>query len=226
MKHVGNLQYITFLKGLAILGVILVHAPQLIKEINPLIREFLHAGAFGCQLFFVISGFLAVKSWERLLAKYENSTEKNRTTYKTFLKKRYLSIAPIYILFILFYQIISYYIATFNVEPFYKISHNPLSILANTFWEWLEIYPIMLVSYFFIKKSVWIKRICTFMGQISLESYLTNGCMILLIGLLPWETTLDHLNYGNYLRYTLIIVTGITTAYCANRIINKITARL
>ena len=32
MKHVGNLQYITFLKGLAILGVILVHAPQLIKE--------------------------------------------------------------------------------------------------------------------------------------------------------------------------------------------------
>ena len=35
MKHVGNLQYITFLKGLAILGVILVHAPQLIKEINP-----------------------------------------------------------------------------------------------------------------------------------------------------------------------------------------------
>ena len=57
MKHVGNLQYITFLKGLAILGVILVHAPQLIKEINPLIREFLHAGAFGCQLFFVISGF-------------------------------------------------------------------------------------------------------------------------------------------------------------------------
>lgn len=128
-----NLQYITFLKGLAILGVILVHAPQLIKEINPLIREFLHAGAFGCQLFFVISGFLAVKSWERLLAKYENSTEKNRTTYKTFLKKRYLSIAPIYILFILFYQIISYYIATFNVEPFYKISHNPLSILANIF---------------------------------------------------------------------------------------------
>ena len=98
MKHVGNLQYITFLKGLAILGVILVHAPQLIKEINPLIREFLHAGAFGCQLFFVISGFLAVKSWERLLAKYENSTEKNRTTYKTFLKKRYLSIAPIYLL--------------------------------------------------------------------------------------------------------------------------------
>lgn len=24
---------------------------------------------------------------------------------------------------------------------------------ANTFWEWLEIYPIMLVSYFFIKKA-------------------------------------------------------------------------
>lgn len=48
----------------------------------------------------------------------------------------------------------------------------------------------------------------------------------IIIGLLPWETTLDHLNYGNYLRYTLIIVTGITTAYCANRIINKITARL
>ena len=24
---------------------------------------------------------------------------------------------------------------------------------ANTFWEWLEIYPIMLVSYFFIKKK-------------------------------------------------------------------------
>ena len=42
MKHVGNLQYITFLKGLAILGVILVHAPQLIKEINPLILSLIH----------------------------------------------------------------------------------------------------------------------------------------------------------------------------------------
>lgn len=153
MKHVGNLQYITFLKGLAILGVILVHAPQLIKEINPLIREFLHAGAFGCQLFFVISGFLAVKSWERLLAKYENSTEKNRTTYKTFLKKRYLSIAPIYILFILFYQIISYYIATFNVEPSFR------QIRSGNGWRYI--------------------RLCSYRTSSSKKAYGSNGYVLL-----------------------------------------------
>lgn len=49
---------IAFLKGIAILGVILVHSPQLIPYIDKRIPYLLHFGAFGCQLFFYDIWFL------------------------------------------------------------------------------------------------------------------------------------------------------------------------
>lgn len=130
MNGSATLRYISFLKGVAIIGVVLVHSHQLIHGVDKIIRELLHVGAFGCQLFFVVSGFLMVASWERLLSKYNGTVSK---AYKEFIKKRYLSIAPIYILFILFYQIVSYCIGALDIDSFYRISHAPLSVLANVF---------------------------------------------------------------------------------------------
>ena len=130
MNGSATLRYISFLKGVAIIGVVLVHSHQLIHGVDKIIRELLHVGAFGCQLFFVVSGFLMVASWERLLSKYNGTVSK---AYKEFIKKRYLSIAPIYILFIMFYQIVSYCIGALDIDSFYRISHAPLSVLANVF---------------------------------------------------------------------------------------------
>ena len=58
---------------------------------------------------------------------------RSRKHIRSLLKKRYLSIAPIYILFILFYQIVSYCIGALDIDSFYRISHAPLSVLANVF---------------------------------------------------------------------------------------------
>lgn len=118
---------IAFLKGIAILGVILVHSPQLIPYIDKRIPYLLHFGAFGCQLFFMISGFLMMGSYERIISKNNNTLKSNFSFYK----KRFLSIAPIYVIFVVFYQLISLFLEKEGIETFYPITHNTISILLN-----------------------------------------------------------------------------------------------
>lgn len=122
--------YITALKGIAILGVILVHAPLLIEGISPYIMQICKPGQLGCQLFFIISGYLMIHSWEKLSSLSLSFSQK----YWFFIRKRYFSLAPIYIISIIFYQILSY-ISTdcLHVDFFYRIVHNPLSIILNIF---------------------------------------------------------------------------------------------
>ena len=119
--------YINFLKGIAILGVILVHSPQKIIGLDSSIKELVHFGAFGCQLFFLISGYLIVSSWNRII----KESNKLSISLWLFYRRRFLSIAPIYYLFIILYQLIAYYISEFNLPPFYNICTEPLSIIAN-----------------------------------------------------------------------------------------------
>lgn len=120
-------KYINFLKGIAIFGVILVHSPQKIVGLDSLIKELLHFGAFGCQLFFVISGYLSVLSWNRIIGQSKNRSD---VIFK-FYRRRFLSIGPIYFLFIIFYQILAYLISYFKLPEFYPISTDSLSVIAN-----------------------------------------------------------------------------------------------
>lgn len=120
-------KYINFLKGIAIIGVILVHSPQKIVGLDSLIKELLHFGAFGCQLFFLISGYLAVLSWNRLIGQSKTGSD---IIFK-FYRRRFLSIGPIYYLFIIFYQILAYLVYYFRLPEFYPISTDSLSIIAN-----------------------------------------------------------------------------------------------
>lgn len=124
-----RMNYVTFLKGVAILGVVLAHAPLAIDGVSLIIKELCHVGAFGCQLFFVVSGFLMVQSWERIAATHTTF----RDAYLGFIKKRYLSIAPIYVVFIAFYQIVAGVIKVCGVSPFYPIAQNMGSVIANVF---------------------------------------------------------------------------------------------
>ena len=70
-----------------------------------------------------------------------------------------------------------------------------------------------------------IDKVFCFMGGLSLESYLTN---IYLPDLLRY-VHLGALEYGNYLKYILVVLLGIPLAYCINRIsanlVNRIAIR-
>lgn len=123
-------QSLTALKGMAILGITLVHAHLLIPDVNIYLSTFSHIGQFGCQLFFVLSGYLLVYSWLRC----KEQTDSNIKAIKLFYKKRLLKIAPIYLFFVLFYQLLSYYFEyKLQIAFWYKICHSTKNILLNCF---------------------------------------------------------------------------------------------
>lgn len=58
-----------------------------------------------------------------------------------------------------------------------------------------------------------------FMGQISLESYLTNTMLPAILSYvgIRWFSEYSYLNYGNYLFYALVIIIGISLSVLVNR---------
>ena len=58
-----------------------------------------------------------------------------------------------------------------------------------------------------------------FMGQISLESYLTNTMLPAILSYvgIHWFSEYSYLNYGNYLFYALVIIIGISLSVLVNR---------
>ena len=75
------------------------------------------------------------------------------------------------------------------------------------------------------KNSI-IKKVFRFMGDISLESYLTNVALPSIIALIPFQVGNINLNYGNYLLYGLVIILGLTLSVFAKKnsttILNKL----
>ena len=90
----SNFKYkeLNILKGIAFLFVFIVHFNQAFVMDVGVIQKILMYGQSGCQLFLLISGFLVA-----------NSFEKRDFNFKTYLKKKYINIAPGYILAVLFY---------------------------------------------------------------------------------------------------------------------------
>lgn len=84
---------IDLLKGLAILGTILVHSFVGVEGlISPYVRLFFLLGSMGCQLFFVLSGFCLAKSWEQ-----------GTCNVRRYYVKRFCTIAPTYYVVIVSY---------------------------------------------------------------------------------------------------------------------------
>lgn len=109
---------------------------------------------------------------------------------------------------------INIYVALLGVIGVFAIIK--LCFPAGTYWEWLAIYPILVVAVYAFRCKP-LRRMCTFMGKISWESYLANVSMMLFIGCLPWEH-IPTLNYGNYLRYAIVVVGSIVAAWVVHRI--------
>lgn len=71
-------------------------------------------------------------------------------------------------------------------------------------------------------------RWLSFLGAISLESYLTNTGIPKYVALIPWDSFGCNINYGNYIGYTIVIVGGLLWAYaihCISRPIINILNR-
>lgn len=103
-------------------------------------------------------------------------------------------------------QIIIVSLILYGVLNIYTALTIPMLVLLGYAIEW-------------ICKSNTINRILKFMGKISLESYLTN----IYLGVIFSYINFGYYGYGNYLKYTFVLIAGIPLAYYINKLNNKIT---
>jgi len=91
-NRIIKLEYVDALRGLAILGVVLVHTNQYGRpSLTPVLNEVAAAGSRGVQLFFLISAFT-------LFLSLNNSVRKESNPIRNFFIRRFFRIAPMYII--------------------------------------------------------------------------------------------------------------------------------
>jgi peptidoglycan/LPS O-acetylase OafA/YrhL len=99
MVKTHRLHYIDALRGIAILGVILLHTGQGIVNLPPLLANFCSMGAYGVMLFFIVSALTLFMSI--------NEREKSESySTSSFYIRRLFRIAPLYYVGIIFYVLL------------------------------------------------------------------------------------------------------------------------
>jgi peptidoglycan/LPS O-acetylase OafA/YrhL len=94
---VKNLKYIDALRGIAVLGVLMVHCSKFGANNYPfLLSKIFDNGAMGVQLFYVVSAFTLFLS-----VSFRSKNEKNPN--RNFFIRRFFRIAPLYYLAVLYY---------------------------------------------------------------------------------------------------------------------------
>ena len=123
MMKKDRLESIDFLRGIAILMIIIVHSPQKLAGINEIVKQGTKIFETGCQLFFVLSGFCLAMSWY--------SGDKN---IKKFYHKRFFSIAPLYYFMIPFYFVLNGVLSHYNLYIGFSQNASWRPILNNVFF--------------------------------------------------------------------------------------------
>jgi hypothetical protein len=117
-------EYIDFLRGVAILLVIINHIPHtgsIINESTPFfIKKLLLAGTYGVQLFYIVSAFTLCNSMEN----------RNEENYKNFYIRRIFRVVPLFYLGIIIYYLYYYYSSShlFDFKNFYTFNNFILNI--------------------------------------------------------------------------------------------------
>lgn len=118
------------------------------------------------------------------------------------------------------------------IAPQYILLLFCLCMITSKFiglWKcpWIFV-PILLYIFILLIKLLensWIDKCIKFLGQISLESYLTNITLkSILAALIPTYIS-SPIFYGKYLEYSVIIVAGLLLAYYVNKIAQKILSK-
>lgn len=94
-----RLQWVDSLRGIAVLGVVLVHCGQAARSTGSL-GDFAAAGQYGVQLFFIISAITISLTYSKHIAKNGSSFRSNLA----WISKRLFRIAPLYYLAAVFYS--------------------------------------------------------------------------------------------------------------------------
>lgn len=114
-----KLDYIDALRGLAILGVIVIHASQYGKfEVPKIIGNVILEGNRGVQLFYLASAFT-------LFLSFKNRSTKERFPVQNFFLRRFFRIAPMY------YVGIVYYLFQDGLGPRYWLGNETHITVAN-----------------------------------------------------------------------------------------------
>lgn len=116
-----RLGWLDFLRGLAVLGVAIVHSVQSFPLASSVLNEIAFLGRFGVQLFFVISGFIIFSLFQ----------QKKYKSYFHFFIRRALRLLPLFWLFI---------VANLLINGFEKTYWAPFGV--NT--------PVLLSSVFLL----------------------------------------------------------------------------
>lgn len=96
-KENNHYDYIDALRGLAILGVIMVHTGQFgTMTISNVLKNIVDNGAMGVQLFYLASAFTLFLSMKNRVSKEYNPT-------RNFFIRRFFRIAPLYYIAIIYY---------------------------------------------------------------------------------------------------------------------------
>lgn len=87
--------------------------------------------------------------------------------------------------------------------------------------KWMLIIPVIWVFVLFIKRFKTLYKIGSFMGVISLESYLFNVYLGYLVNQ-PIMIMNHNINYGNIFEYTMVLVLGTIFSLYAHKLSNRL----
>ena len=105
-QNIQKYEFIDAMRGIAIIGVVLVHASRQVAPSDDTLRTLMNAGALGVQLFFIVSTLTLCLSWE-------SRSRHEISPVRYFMIRRFFRIAP------MFYVAILLYLAVYGFAPAY-----------------------------------------------------------------------------------------------------------
>ena len=149
---------IDFLRALAVLAVFIHHAQHVYGGSFPFFGDY--GGQFGPQLFFLISGYLIVSSWDKY-------------SWREYACHRFFRIMPAYVFYYLAFGF------TLGALTYGKISTEPLYFLVNIFLL-QQLFPIALAAFDVLH--------VTWTLTVELLWYLAVPLFALMLTVRPWGT--------------------------------------
>ncbi len=127
MKKLNTLNLI---KGIGIIMIIMVHNRHFLMQDMSGLRPLINFGQMGCQLFFFVSGFSLCFSWEHMTC--STSSKPVVSTYFQFLLRRYLRLAPGFLIIMISNLVLNILLMDIlNFPPGFIMNKEPFAILTN-----------------------------------------------------------------------------------------------